>query len=1104
MASDSYPNEILSTGASKIIYGIGGEGARDISATSGSLQGQPVTLFYNFPGLLGTTTYPIERMTTNRPGNFDMDGLQTWSDALNNKWNAPTTSISADQQSLAVSTYALNAILKNGIFTSLIPNTVDGYLFASSRNMDFNSISDKDVALPGESKFRDFIQGPIRAFNSLLTDTKSNQLNLQLANNHNNNVLILGPYSNGNISLGDGNNIVANSPAMFDASSVLWQRNASEPDKMAFWYFYPSMQGTAKSNSIQFGNGNNLVYFDSSVATISTGNGDNTFAPSFGSFNWARNDLQSQNYFTYSSGDPIYYMPPANKTTWFTPFTIDASHGGTINNPLYGRWDTYEIVTNQTRQTLSSPAKFTQATYVGGNFGQPNNPTDENGAPIKAKLPVIGGQIIKAGNGNDIFYGVDPNFYRTNGVSNSGITGADNRDVFIVPNQATKNERFSLQNFETITMLGGKGNDIFYLGNPTKLSPDGLSFYGDYSYKISTNHRFLATDMDRKKLAFEEKNAGTDIIEINLSTDVKTYTNTSQSFEPSTGENPMGAADLAKAAVSGYFTAADKFLDKFMAIGDSFKFMPLVNIGLSAISGVTSMIKIFTPKEPEPVVVDSTLMTQPLGQWRQVVEINDWNPGTVINIKVDPTITTAPNSARWSNVKFNTKAELSSTYGTGTLINWNSGSNPAQSLFYIDGFTSQKEDLAAYYSFNFNLGKYQRITEQNLDYFGNIAVGVNGINPLQNYTGKNGFVFSSNNPNLASMAPDGSYQFYWNDQNNSTINLDAARESARSLSIQFDSRSLGWYWQPEYTSTLPVGTTNPTEDQLKNSIAIDEAKSKLWVKDADDPTQWNYYTFADLKTKTMGFHDALLASTYYQIPNARGGLISNEQKQINSLVEDLARLDTVMPDLAKLQQNAANKVKLENLGQIIAVDQNGRNIDVYFIPDQSSGTVFKTTVKKVGNNVIASDPEAQSAEVLYALEQQSGKDVDSNGLVGTPALVALKSLQDNKSFVESLYKAILDRTPDDVGLNNWTAALNKGLDRKDIISAFLASHENEVLTPNSEFVEDLYVNILNRKADTHGMADWTGLLDREGVRADVVNAFFSSPEFIALVGLPHS
>lgn len=98
-----------------------------------------------------------------------------------------------------------------------------------------------------------------------------------------------------------------------------------------------------------------------------------------------------------------------------------------------------------------------------------------------------------------------------------------------------------------------------------------------------------------------------------------------------------------------------------------------------------------------------------------------------------------------------------------------------------------------------------------------------------------------------------------------------------------------------------------------------------------------------------------------------------------------------------------------------------------------------------------------------------------------------------------LYKAAFDRTADQGGLNFWIDALTGGAPLDNLSAGFVGSQE--FITrfgaglSNDGFVNQLYLNVLNRAADAGGLAFWTGVLaSGAGSRARVLSEFSESGE----------
>jgi ELWxxDGT repeat protein len=110
-------------------------------------------------------------------------------------------------------------------------------------------------------------------------------------------------------------------------------------------------------------------------------------------------------------------------------------------------------------------------------------------------------------------------------------------------------------------------------------------------------------------------------------------------------------------------------------------------------------------------------------------------------------------------------------------------------------------------------------------------------------------------------------------------------------------------------------------------------------------------------------------------------------------------------------------------------------------------------------------------------------------------------LSENAARVARLYDAIMGRLPDVSGMNTWRAALDGGTSLVDVTRGFTGSAEFAARygNPNdTTFVTLLYRNTLEREPEAGGLAYWTGELDRDVSRAEVIIGFSESAEEIAL------
>lgn len=107
---------------------------------------------------------------------------------------------------------------------------------------------------------------------------------------------------------------------------------------------------------------------------------------------------------------------------------------------------------------------------------------------------------------------------------------------------------------------------------------------------------------------------------------------------------------------------------------------------------------------------------------------------------------------------------------------------------------------------------------------------------------------------------------------------------------------------------------------------------------------------------------------------------------------------------------------------------------------------------------------------------------------------------ENGGMAFRMYEAALNREPDQNGLAEWINYLDHGGSTHDMANMFIGSQEFMTLygnLDNASFVEQLYNNILDREGEPEGVAAWTAALDRGTSRADVLIGFSESPENIA-------
>ncbi|MGM0983744.1 MAG: DUF4214 domain-containing protein [Pseudomonadota bacterium] len=102
--------------------------------------------------------------------------------------------------------------------------------------------------------------------------------------------------------------------------------------------------------------------------------------------------------------------------------------------------------------------------------------------------------------------------------------------------------------------------------------------------------------------------------------------------------------------------------------------------------------------------------------------------------------------------------------------------------------------------------------------------------------------------------------------------------------------------------------------------------------------------------------------------------------------------------------------------------------------------------------------------------------------------------------VALLYEAALDRMPDISGLNYWIEKAAEGVSLTDISGYFIESTEFQEkydASTDENFVDQLYLNVLDRMPDTPGKEYWLDKMSQGLSQAEVLNYFAISDENVA-------
>ncbi len=136
--------------------------------------------------------------------------------------------------------------------------------------------------------------------------------------------------------------------------------------------------------------------------------------------------------------------------------------------------------------------------------------------------------------------------------------------------------------------------------------------------------------------------------------------------------------------------------------------------------------------------------------------------------------------------------------------------------------------------------------------------------------------------------------------------------------------------------------------------------------------------------------------------------------------------------------------------------------------------------------------------VTDKMQARDGVDTVDNTerLVFKDAIIAT-DINGNAGQAYRLYQAALDRTPDERGLAGWIKFMDEGGALVNMAQQFIDSQEFRTkygALDDRNFVNQLYLNVLDRNGEPAGIAGWVGGLANGLTRADVLKGFSESSE----------
>ncbi len=182
-----------------------------------------------------------------------------------------------------------------------------------------------------------------------------------------------------------------------------------------------------------------------------------------------------------------------------------------------------------------------------------------------------------------------------------------------------------------------------------------------------------------------------------------------------------------------------------------------------------------------------------------------------------------------------------------------------------------------------------------------------------------------------------------------------------------------------------------------------------------------------------------------------------------------------------LDGDAGNDTLFGGSGNDLLIGNTGLDSVFYLDYAEDYATTFLTGVLRVRGST-----QYDGIDTIFSVESFWTRDLtaETSWFSKTASLTS----QQQNSLIE-LYIASFNRAPDAIGLNYWGGRLHDGMTLQEIARSFFVQPETVAAYPSNmtttAFVTEVYGNVLNRVPDNAGLNYWVGELDSGSVTKDI-------------------
>ena len=330
---------------------------------------------------------------------------------------------------------------------------------------------------------------------------------------------------------------------------------------------------------------------------------------------------------------------------------------------------------------------------------------------------------------------------------------------------------------------------------------------------------------------------------------------------------------------------------------------------------------------------------------------------------------------------------------------------------------------------------------------------------------------------------------------NSELNyLDCSFTGIMELDITYNSVLARLRCAHTKLAKLDINKCPTLLNLVKENKVLEDEKTLYWISDPDGDGEFNGALWVDRTVKFS--NDSVANNEIREFVTRCYRIILGREPDVGGMQTWLNELQSGRKAASEIIDRFVNSPEFQEMNY---TKDHAVEILYWVMLDRGSDLVGKANwVSKLENG----QPFAAIING-FCVSPEFRRICDSYGIKPDSVTIPGESTTADekiKAFVQRCYRIILNREPDEGGMNTWFNELkSRRKAASEIIDRFMNSPELSGKNySHSDSVEILYKAMLGRSSDATGKAHWVAKLENGQPFAAVINGFCISPEFKAI------